>query len=556
VTRTRMFTSHTIVRLRRAATGIALWLLAALLLAAPPAAFQQTPAQAAVFELELPELGIAPTSQPDIVITTPDVDAIVLHVLSPQADQIDYGQIGTKVNGKPASLLTEINRGPRGKIVRINLRRYPGYGLVAGRNTVEITAHNQRGREFYASFVLRTVTENRNQGFDYRVALSQSARQTVPPELVLLDPEHEIAVPPGARAQKVRFSGVATAAGSVVKVTIDGEPVPLKRGSQVALRGMGLVNENNRVSFDAVHAVAGDASEIVVEATDSAGNRTQLKVPVKRGEGEKPEIFSGRKYALIVGISKFANHAGGLTDLKYADADAEAISRFLQTPAGGRFPADNILLLTNERATLAALQRAMKSFTAQPGPDDLILIFLATHGSPDPFAEQNLYFLTYDTNVDRMAETAFAMNDFKRMLENNVRSRRMILLVDTCHSAGLTGSRGETSRGLSNNLVNLYAERLLYQEEGKAVITSSDVNESSQESPRWGGGHGVFTYFLLEGMRGMADSNVDLVVTVGELFRFVRQRVRLDTDYRQNPRMLLSTNENLALAAVPRSGSQ
>jgi hypothetical protein len=552
-----MITSHTIGSLRRAATGIALWLLAALLLAAPPAALQQAPpAQAAVFELELPELGIAPTSQPDIVITTPDVDTIVLHILSPQADQIDYGQIGTKVNGKPASLLTEINRGPRGKIVRINLRRYPGYGLVAGRNTVEITAHNQRGREFYASFVLRTVTENRNQGFDYRVALSQNAKQAVPPELVLLDPEHEIAVPPGARAQKVRFSGVATAAGSVVKVTIDGEPVALKRGSQVTLRGMGLVNENNRVSFDAVHTVAGDASEIVVEATDSAGNRTQLKVPVKRGEGERPEIFSGRKYALVVGISKFADHSGGLTDLKYADADAEAISRFLQTPAGGRFPADNILLLTNERATLAALQRAMKSFIAQPGPDDLILIFLATHGSPDPFAEQNLYFLTYDTNVDRMAETAFAMSDFKRMLESNVRSRRMILLVDTCHSAGLTGSRGETSRGLSNNLVNLYAERLLYQEEGKAVITSSDVNESSQESPRWGGGHGVFTYFLLEGMRGMADSNVDLVVTVGELFRFVRQRVRLDTDYRQNPRMLLSTNENLALAAVPRSGSQ
>ena len=192
----------------------------------------------------------------------------------------------------------------------------------------------------------------------------------------------------------------------------------------------------------------------------------------------------------------------------------------------------------------------------QPGPDDLILIFIATHGSPDPFAEQNLYFLTYDTDVDRMAETAFAMKDFKRMLENNVRARRMVLLVDTCHSAGLTGSRGESSRGLSNNLVNLYAEKLLYQEEGKAVITSSDVNESSQESPRWGGGHGVFTYFLLEGMRGMADSNVDLVVTVGELFRFVRQRVRLDTEYRQNPRMLLGTNDNLALSAVPQSGSK
>jgi uncharacterized caspase-like protein len=332
--------------------------------------------------------------------------------------------------------------------------------------------------------------------------------------------------------------------------------VPLKRGREVTLRGLGLVNENNRVSFDTVYTVGGDASEVVVEASDAAGNRTRLAVPVRRREQQAPQVFSGRKYALVVGISKFANHAGGLNDLKYADADAQAVARFLQTPAGGRFPSDNVLLLVNERATLAALQRAMKDFALQAGPEDLLLIFLATHGSPDPFAPQNLYFLTYDTDVDRMADTAFAMRDFKRMLDNNVRTRRMILFVDTCHSAGLTGSRGESSRGLENNLINLYAEKLLYREEGKAVITSSDVNESSQESPRWGGGHGVFTYFLLEGMRGMADSNVDLVVTVGELFRFVRQRVRLDTEYRQNPRMLLGTNEDLALSAVPSSGQR
>jgi hypothetical protein len=542
-------------RARRAAFGLVPGLLVLLLLTAPAASLRQTPpAPVSVFELELPELGIAATAQPEIVIPTPNVDTIVLNILRPQADQIDYGQIGTQVNGQSTGLLTEVNAGPRGKIVRINLRRYPGYGLIAGRNTVEVMAHNQRGREFYASFVLRTATENRNQDFAYSIAPAQGSKQQVPPELVLLEPEHEIVVPSGGRAQRVRFVGVATAVGSVARVTIDGEPVLLKRGAQVTLRGMGLVNESNRVSFDAFHTVGGDATQVVVEASDAAGNRTQLQVPVRRGEKETPASFSGKKYALIVGISKFANHAGGLSDLKYADADAQAITRFLQTPAGGRFPADNILLLTNEQATLASMQKAMKSFIIQPGPDDLMLIFIATHGSPDPFAQQNLYFLTYDTNVDRMADTAFAMKDFKRMLENNVRARRMVLFVDTCHSAGLTGSRGESSRGLENNLISLYAEKLLYQEEGKAIITSSDVNESSQESPRWGGGHGVFTHFLLEGMSGMADSNVDLVVTVGELFRYVRQRVRLDTEYQQNPRMLVGTNEDLALSAVASSG--
>ena len=33
---------------------------------------------------------------------------------------------------------------------------------------------------------------------------------------------------------------------------------------------------------------------------------------------------------------------------------------------------------------------------------------------------------------------------------------------------------------------------------GKAIITSSDVNEVSRESEAWGGGHGIFTLALLE----------------------------------------------------------
>ena len=106
------------------------------------------------------------------------------------------------------------------------------------------------------------------------------------------------------------------------------------------------------------------------------------------------------------------------------------------------------------------------------------------------------------------------------------------------------------TRGLRHNLVNLYTEKLLYREEGKAVITSSDVNEESAEAPRWGGGHGVFTYFLLEGLQGKADLNTDRLVTVGELFSFVRQKVRLETQFKQNPRLIENANESLTLAAV------
>ena len=106
------------------------------------------------------------------------------------------------------------------------------------------------------------------------------------------------------------------------------------------------------------------------------------------------------------------------------------------------------------------------------------------------------------------------------------------------------------TRDLPNNLANQYLEQLLYQQEGRAVITSSDVNEKSHESKKWGNGHGVFTYYVLEGLKGRADSNRDRFVSVGELFRYVRQQVRLDTNFVQNPRMLTGANENLALSVA------
>ncbi|HYH85145.1 MAG TPA: hypothetical protein VEX60_06655, partial [Pyrinomonadaceae bacterium] len=86
--------------------------------------------------------------------------------------------------------------------------------------------------------------------------------------------------------------------------------------------------------------------------------------------------------------------------------------------------------------------------------------------------------------------------------------------------------------------------------EGRAVLTSSDVNEVSAEDTRWGGGHGVFTWALLEGLKGKADANQDRFITAGELFGYVRNTVRIETRFKQNPRALPGINTDLALAFV------
>ena len=71
--------------------------------------------------------------------------------------------------------------------------------------------------------------------------------------------------------------------------------------------------------------------------------------------------------------------------------------------------------------------------------------------------------------------------------------------------------------------------------DGVCVITASDEKQYSQESQKWGGGHGVFTYFLLKGLNGEADYNNSNSVTLGELTSYVSQEVRRATKNAQSP---------------------
>jgi hypothetical protein len=476
------------------------------------------------------------------------VDQIFIHILKPVAETIDYGAITASINGRAAATISEIVNGFRGKIVKMDLKLHPGYQFVTGRNTVEVWAQNRRGRMYYSSFIITTATANWNEDFTYHIEESPETKNAVPPQLVLAEPERAIEVSPTLKSVLVRIRGIATAATPIKRVSVDGKNVQLKATQEIAMRQLTrLANRERSVAFETSTTIGPTTTQIVVEAEDNAGSRTQALVPVFIRKPVVTSQLSGRKYALVIGISKYKNNLRGVPNLEYADVDARSVYEFLKQPAAGGFSSEDMLMLTNEQATNAGIRQALTSFIAKASADDLLLIFFAGHGAPDPAAPQNLYLIAHDTSVENMPETALPMSDLRRYVEQNIRSKRVVLLLDACHSAGLSV---DVTRDLGNNLANLYLEKLLYQESGRAIITSSDVNEPSHESERWGKGHGVFTYYLLQGLKGSADTNQDRLVSVGELFRYVRQKVRLDTQFLQNPRMLIGDNENLALAVA------
>jgi uncharacterized caspase-like protein len=108
------------------------------------------------------------------------------------------------------------------------------------------------------------------------------------------------------------------------------------------------------------------------------------------------------------------------------------------------------------------------------------------------------------------------------------------MLADACHSAGITSDLATRSIN-QKNMVNESLLNVAQAHKGLLVFTGSEAGELSQESRRWGGGHGVFTYFLLKGLKGEADVNRDRIVTTGELIDFVSENVRRATQNTQHP---------------------
>ncbi|MBL7798896.1 MAG: tetratricopeptide repeat protein, partial [Saprospiraceae bacterium] len=82
-------------------------------------------------------------------------------------------------------------------------------------------------------------------------------------------------------------------------------------------------------------------------------------------------------------------------------------------------------------------------------------------------------------------------------------------------------------------------------------ILSCQPDEYSLEGEQWGGGRGVFSYHLVDGLLGLADRNSDAGISLGELDRYLEEHVTPEAaPQRQIPVVFGNKAERLA-AVVP-----
>ncbi|HAP37169.1 MAG TPA: hypothetical protein DCQ28_15020 [Bacteroidetes bacterium] len=280
--------------------------------------------------------------------------------------------------------------------------------------------------------------------------------------------------------------------------------------------------------------------------------RRMLGAPISTASDDKPiKNSSGQlqRWAVVVGVSEYLNP--GIPNLSYAERDARTFAEFLKTSAGGGFEEERVKILLNKDATLNNVKLALNKFLRQTVDKDLVVIYFAGHGAPEPANPINNYLLCYDTDPKSLETTAFPMWDVNTALTRYIPSKRVVVFTDACHSGGI--STDIATRGMSatdDNLINQYLTDLSKSKEGVIVFTASQAGEVSQELEKFG--HGVFTYYLLDGMKGKADFNNDYTVTIGELMDYVEEKVKRQTNGNQHPTRNQGTyDKDLTISLIP-----
>jgi len=236
-------------------------------------------------------------------------------------------------------------------------------------------------------------------------------------------------------------------------------------------------------------------------------------------------------WAVIVGVASY-NH---ISSLRYSDDDAYQMFAFLKSPEGGALADNQISVLIDESATRENILQTMQDKFKQAGPDDLVLFYYSGHGAEGAF-------IPFD--YDGSEGSKLSHSDVQEVFRST-KAKNKLCIADACHSGSL--NRGTRSASILEVTSNYY-QALVDSQGGMALMMSSKAEETSIEFQ--GLRQGVFSHYLIRGLKGEADRNQDKIITVEELYQYARKETQIYTSYRQNPELHGNFDRKMPVGAI------
>lgn len=281
-----------------------------------------------------------------------------------------------------------------------------------------------------------------------------------------------------------------------------------------SLKGTGAKTYNFDVSLSTSF---GEDNFFFANAGSKSGvdaEKTKFTISYKGATDEKPTL-----YLVTVGINKYKNSK---YNLNYAQADADGVESSIQQ-SSGIFKAIVPYHIRNEKATKTAILAALDDVKKKSLEQDMLVVYYAGHGvmSGETAADKEFFIVPTDVTQlygrdDMLKDKAIAAASLKEYAQS-INAQKQVFILDACQSAGALES--VTERGVAEEK----AIAQLARSTGTFWITSTGSNQFASEFEKLG--HGIFTFSLIEGIGGKADTNNDKKLTIRELSTYIENKV-------------------------------
>ncbi len=247
------------------------------------------------------------------------------------------------------------------------------------------------------------------------------------------------------------------------------------------------------------------------------------------------ESESAKLWILLVGVNQYQDRQN-LPSLQYSALDCQGLGEALKEATTNLDRKEVIIHhdFVTQRPNVADVQQSISKITNSASANDTILFYFSGHGILEPTTGQVVLCLA-DTKTEKLITTGLPLNILLKQLSNCAASQQLVWL-DACHSGGMT-LRGTSKIALPNpssQLVEVLRNKAA-ESKGFYALLSCDQTQQSWEFPELG--HGVFTYYLMRGLRGEAADSQG-IIEADALYQYV---------YHQTLRYIDKTNQQIRL---------
>ncbi len=315
-----------------------------------------------------------------------------------------------------------------------------------------------------------------------QAAVNSVISKGLPPEVSVRAEEKETTA--DQSMVRVKFADNGGGIGRVV-YRVNGVTLAEDEPDQAEVKGRGLqVNRSLPLA---------DGENIIQVTAYNRSNQIEsrpvtVRVKRKTVEPKKPNL-----YIMAIGISKYRDHA---LQLNYPVDDARGLAEALRKHGKGLYDDIYIKYILDKDATKKNIKAAFGEVSKKMSANDVFVLYVAGHGLN---VDGNYFFFPWElvySGDESVQQGAMSRGELQVLLAA-VPSQKAVVLLDTCDAGAFSGA----------NMRGLVAKTAIYKlvrATGRATIMASSDSQAALEGYK---GHGVFTWVLIDAIKGAADKN-------------------------------------------------